>query len=276
LIVANVGHTTIEATSAPQDLAALFGHIRATARGGCAFTLSGLMHPDPVPDQYVYWTELSATDQQVSLSIGLKYDLDALYVAARLAERYPTLRVAAFFVAECDDSAFDAVLHIAGQLAYHAHFDDDICFPLHAIGPNGHRSTLVRFFERTPERSAAAPDHIDGEALAQLGARPAVAGGWRQATQDDLGFTVWWHPGTMDDASQALVLDADGATLLTGVDRWGGYGRKERLDAGAAAHRLPELASLIEQHARDHAERQAATRRFVAQASNLDDFEIPF
>ncbi len=273
--MANVGHTTIEATGAPQDLAALFGHIRATARGSCAFTLSGLMHPDPAPDQYVYWTELSATDQQVSLSIGLKYDLDALYVAARLAEHFPTLRVAAFFVAECDESAFDAVLHIAGQLTYHAHFDDDICFPLHATGPNGHRSTLVRLFERTPERSAAAPDHIDGEALAQLSARPAAAG-WRQATQDDLEFTVWWHPGTMDDASQALVLDADGATLLTGVDHWGGYGRKERLDAGAAAHRLPELASLVEQHARDHADRQAAPCRFMAQASTLDDFEVPF
>ncbi len=276
MIVANVGHTTIEATGAPQDLAALFGHIRATARGGCAFTLSGLMHPDPAPDQYVYWTELSATDQQVSLSIGIAYDLAALYVTERLAERFPALRIAAFFVAEGDDSAFDAVLHIGGQLAYHAHFDDDICFPLQSTGPNGHRSTLVRLFERTPQRSAAAPDHIDGEALAQLGTRPAVAGGWCQATRNDLGFTVWWHPSAMDDANRALVLDAYGATLLTGVDRWGGYGRKERLDAAAAAHRLPELASLIEQHARDHAERQAATCRFMAQASNLDDFEVPF
>ncbi len=80
----------------------------------------------------------------------------------------------------------------------------------------------------------------------------------------------------MDDASQALVLDADGAALLTGVDRWGGYGRKERLDAGTAALRLPELASLIGQHAHDHADRQAATRRFVAQASDLDDFKVPF
>ncbi len=265
--MSNVGHTTIEATGALQDLAALFAHIRATACDGYAFTLSGLMHPDPVPNQYVYWTELSATDQQVSLFIGCKYDLDA---------RFPTLRIAAFFVAEGDESAFDAVLHIAGQLAYHAHFDGDICFPLHATGPDGHRSTLVRLFGRTPERSAAAPDHMDGEALAQLSARPAAAGGWCQATQDDLGFTVWWHSGAVDDASQALVLDADGATLLTGVDRWGGYGRKERLDAGAAAHRLPELASLIEQHARDHAERQAATRRFIAQASDLDDFEVPF
>ncbi len=274
--MANVGHTTIEATGAPQDLAALFAHIRVTARGGCAFTLSGLMHPDPAPEQYVYWTELSATDQLVSLSVGLKYDLDALYVAARLAARFPTLRVAAFFVAEGDESAFDAVLHIAGQLAYHAHFDDDICFPLQSTGPNGHRSALVRLFERTPERSAAAPDHMDGEALAQFSAWPAVAGGWRQTTQDDLEFTVWWHPGTVDDASQALVLDADEAALLTGVDRWGGYGRKERLDAGTAALRLPELASLIGQHARDRADRQAATRRVMAQASTLDDLEVPF
>jgi len=70
----------------------------------------------------------------------------------------------------------------------------------------------------------------------------------------------------MDDANQALVLNADGATLLTGVDRWGGYGHKERLDAAAAAHRLPELASLIEQRA----------RQFVAQATDFYDSEIPF
>lgn len=274
--MSNVGHTTIDATGAPQDLAALFTHIRATACDGYAFTLSGLMHPDPVLNQYVYWTELSATDQQVSLSIGCKYDLDALFVAERLATHFPALRIAAFFMAECDESAFDAVLHVAGQVAYNAHFDNDICFPLQSTGPDGLRSTLVRLFERTPERSAAAADHIDGEALAQLGARPAVAGGWCQATQDDLGFTVWWHSGTTGDANQALVLDADGATLLTGVDHWGGYSRKEHLDAAAAAHRLPDLASLIEQHTRDHADRQAATRQFMAQAGDLDDFEIPF
>jgi len=270
--MSNFGYTTIDATGAPQDLAALFTHIRATACDGYAFTLSGLMHPDPVSDQYIYWTELSATDQQVSLCIGLKHDLDALFVAERLAARFPALRVAAFFVAECDEVAFDVVLHVGGQLVYRAHFDDDIYFPLYANGPDEDCSTLVRFFERTPERSAAAPDHIHGKALTQIGARPAVAGGWRQATQDDLGFMVWWQSGTMDDANQALVLNAYGATLLTGVDCWGGYRRKEHLDAAAAAHRLPELASLIEQHTRDH----AATRQFVAQAGDLNEFEIPF
>jgi len=275
--MANVGHTVIEATGAPQDLAALFAHIRATACTSYAFTVSGLLHPDPAPDQYVYWTELSATDRQVSLSIGIKYDLDALAVAGRLAERFPALRVAAFFVAEGDESAFDAMLYVGGRLAYHAHFEDDVCFPLHAAGPDGRCTALVRFFERTPERSAAALDHIDGDALARLGARPAVAGGWRQATQhDDVDLAVWWQPGTADGAGQALVLDAGGASLLTGVDRWGGYGRKECLDAGAAAQRLPELAGPIGQHVCDHAARQAATRRPMAQAGDADDFEIPF
>jgi len=188
--MSNFGHTIIDATGAPKDLAALFTHIRATACDGYAFTLSGLMHPDPAPDCSVYWTELSATDQQVSLSIGCIYDLDALFVAERLATNFPALRIAAFFAAECDEVAFNAVLHIAGHLAYRARFEHDIYFPLHADGPDGHCSMLVRFFERTPERSAAAPDHMDGEALAQLGARPAVAGGWCQATQDDLGYTV--------------------------------------------------------------------------------------
>ena len=67
-----------------------------------------------------------------------------------------------------------------------------------------------------------------------------------------------------------------GPDRVFGVDFWGGYARKERLDAGAASHRLPELASLIEQHARDHATSQAANRLFMAQANDLNDFEIPF
>ena len=93
---------------------------------------------------------------------------------------------------------------------------------------------------------------------------------------EDVDLAVWWQPGAMDGAGQALVLDANGANLLTGVDRWGGYGRKERLDAGTAAQRLPELAGLIGQHVCDHAARRAATRRPMAQADDLDDFEIPF
>ncbi len=105
----NIGHTTIEATGSPQDLAALAAHVRGTARGSSAFTLSGLMHPDPAPDHAVRWAELSATDEMVSLSVDITYDRDALGVAARIAERFPTLRIAAFFLAECDESAFDAL-----------------------------------------------------------------------------------------------------------------------------------------------------------------------
>ena len=149
----NIGHTAIEATGSPQDLAALAAHVRGTARDSSAFTLSGLMHPDPAPDHAIRWAELSATDGMVSLSVGITYDRDALGVAARIAGRFPTLRIAAFFVAECDESAFDALCFAGGKLAYQAHFDDDICFPVSAPGPGGRRASLVRFFQRTPART---------------------------------------------------------------------------------------------------------------------------
>jgi len=125
----------------------------------------------------VRWAELSATDETVSLSIGITCDRDALGVAARIAECFPTLRIAAFFMAECDVAAFDALCFAGGTLAYQAHFDGDICFLMPAPGPGGRCASLVRFFRRTPARSAAAPDHFDPAVLTQFADRPAVAGG---------------------------------------------------------------------------------------------------
>ncbi len=240
--MSNTGHTTIEATGSPQDLAALTVHIRGTARDGCAFTLSGLMCPDPAPDHAVRWAELSATDEMVSLSIGITCDRDALGVAARIGERFPTLRIVAFFVAECDEAAFDALCFAAGKLAYQTRFDDDICFPVPAPGPGGRCASLVRFFRRTPARSAAALDHFDPAVLAQFVDRPTVAGAWRDVVADDPGIRVWWHPGAMDGTCQALVARDGVFILLTGMDCCGGYGHKEQLDAAAAFRRLPEPA----------------------------------
>ena len=238
----NIGHTAIQATGSPQDLAALAAHLRGTARGSSAFTLSGLMHPDPAPDHAVRWAELSATDEMVSLAVDITYDRDALGIAARIAQRFPTLRVAALFVAECDESAFDALCFTGGRLAYEAHFDDDICFPVSAPEPGGRRASRVRCFRRTPARSTAALDRFDAAVLAQLADRPAVAGGWRDAAADGLEVRVWWHPDAADETGQALVARDGAFVLLTGMDCHGGYDRKEDLDAEAAARRLPEPA----------------------------------
>ena len=153
----NIGHTLIQATGSPQDLAALAAHVRSTARDGSAFTVSALMHPDPAPDHAVRRTELKVTDTMVSLSIGITYDRDSLGVAARIANRFPTLRIVAVFAAECDQTAFDALCFAKGALAYEAHFDDDnICFPVPASEPDGRRRSPARLFQRTPARSAAA------------------------------------------------------------------------------------------------------------------------
>ena len=49
----NVGHTIVEATVPADSLAALLDHVRSTAQGRFAFTLSPLTHPDPAPDRHL-------------------------------------------------------------------------------------------------------------------------------------------------------------------------------------------------------------------------------
>ena len=273
--MSNTGHTVIEATGSPQDLTALAAHVRGTARGSAAFTLSGLMHPDPAPDHAVRWAELSITQEMVSLFIDITHDRDALGVASRIAERFPTLRILAFFMAECDEAAFDALGFAAGKLAYAAHFDD-ICFPVPAPGQGGRCASLVRFFQRTPARSAAAADHFDAAALARFADRPAVAGGWQDVATDRSGIRVWWHPGAADGTGQALVADDGALILLTGMDGYGGYAYREQLDAEAAVRRLPELAAEIERHLHEHAAQQIACERLQACPGDLQDFDPPF
>jgi len=50
--VANYGHTRITATGPQPDLAALLAHVRATARDGLDFTLSGLFAPMSPPTSW--------------------------------------------------------------------------------------------------------------------------------------------------------------------------------------------------------------------------------
>ena len=273
----NIGHTTIEATGSPQDLAALAAHVRGTARGSSAFTLSALMHPDPAPDHAVCWAELSDTDEMISLSVGLRRDLDSLAVAARLAKRFPTLRIVASFVAECDEFAFDAVGFAKGELAYKAHFDDDIRFLVSARGPGGRCASLVRCFRRTPARSAAAPDHRDALDLGWLADRPVVAGEWRDITAVGLGSArVCWRPDAADGTGLALVARDGAFVLLTGMDCHGGYGRRKHLDAEGVVSRLPELADQVGRHLREHAADQMACKPLQACPGDLQDFDVPF
>ena len=269
--MANYGHTRITATGPQPDRVALLAHVQATARDGLDFTLSGLFAPDAASDDLVRWAGLTATQDTVVLSVGIKRDLDALGLARLLATRFPALRIAGVFVAEQDLFAFDALAFADGKLAYDAQFTDEFSFTV----PGEARRHGV-FFERTPDRSQAAREHLSPAALAAQAAQPPVVAGWCRSEEEAPGCVTYCQSATADAAGRALVLHGDGFTLLHDLDAYGGYGRKERLDAGAASHRLPELASLIEQHARDHAASQAATRQFVAQANDLNDFETPF
>ena len=285
----NIGHTLIKATGTPQHLAALAAHVRSTARGGSAFTLSGLMRAEPAPDPAVRWADLTATDTMVSLSIALTYDRDALGVAARIAEDFPALRIVALFAAECDETAFDALGFAAGKLAYQAHFDDDLCFAVPAPGPDGdeRRAALVRLFRRTPDRSAAALDHLDPAPLARLADQPAAAGGWREVAGDGAEVRAWWHPGAADDAGQVLVARDGAFALLTGVDCRGGYAHEEQLEAEAVTRRLPALAVGVaryrrehaaetEQRQREHAADHIAHEHVQACPNDQDGIDIPF
>ena len=98
--MANYGHTRITATGPQPDRAALLAHVQATARDGLDFTLSGLFAPDIASDDLVRWAGLTATQDTVVLSVGIKWDLDALGLARLLATRFPALRIVGVFVAE--------------------------------------------------------------------------------------------------------------------------------------------------------------------------------
>jgi len=60
------------------------------------------------------------------------------------------------------------------------------------------------------------------------------------------------------------------------MDCHGGYGHKEQLDAEAATRRLPELATEIERHLREHAAEQMAHKPLQACRDDLQDFDAPF
>lgn len=272
----NIGHTIIDATGPADSLAALRDHVRSTAQGRFAFTLSPLTHPDPAPDPYLAWADLGATDGCVTLSAGMRHDVDCLFLAERLAQRFPVLRISGYFKAECDEGAFQAVCFEAGVLAYHATFENDVSCAV----PFGHSDKcyqMVWFFERTPDRSLAAPDHFILIDLAGLAQRPTItASGWRQITADCTGPRVFWRKDVATGFGQALVLNGDKCTVLHNVDDWGGYGRKQQGDDAVAL--LPELAGEIERHRLECAASREACRRFL-EAARFDDpcwDEIPF
>jgi len=268
--MADYGHTRITATGPLPDRAALLAHVRATARDGFDFTLSGLVAPDPVFDDLVRWAELTATEDAVVLSVSIRWGLDALGIARLLATRFPALRIVGVFLAEQDLFAFNALAFADGKLAYDAHFIDEFSFVV--PGPARYHSS---FFERTPDRSQAAREHLTPAALESLAAQPPAVAGWRRSEEDAPGCVTYCQPGTADTAGCVLVLHGDGLTLLHDLDPYGGYGRAEPLDPATVGARLPELATAIERHRQEYTADLAATRQRVQLAED-DKENIPF
>ena len=262
--MANYGHTRITATGPQPDRAALLAHVRATARDGLDFTLSGLFAPDAASDALVCWAGLTATEHAVVLSVGVKWDLDALGLARLLAIRFPALRIAGVFVAEQDLFAFDALAFADGKLAYDVQFIDEFSFTV--PGEAGRRGM---FFERTPDRSQAAREHLSPAALAALMAQPPAVAGWRRSEEDAPGCVTYCQSTTDDAAGRALVLHGDGLTLLHDLDAYGGYGQAELLDPATVGARLPELATAIERHRQEHA-------AYRMQPYGNDEQDVPF
>jgi len=241
--------------------------VQATARDGRDFSLSGLFAPDVASDALVRWAELTTTGDAVVLSVGIKWDLDALGLARLLATRFPALRIAGMFVAEQDLFAFDALAFADGKLAYDAQFTGEFSFTV----PGEARRHGV-FFERTPDRSQAAREHLSPAALATMAAQPPAVAGWRRSEEDAPGYVTYCQPGTADAAGRALVLHGGGLTLLHDLDAYGGYARAEPLDPAVVGARLPELAAAVERHRQEHAADLAAIRqRMQRNAGDEDD-----
>jgi len=218
----------------------------------------------------VRWAELTSTEDTVVLSVGIWWDFDALGLARLLASRFPALRIAGVFVAEQDLFAFDALAFADGKLAYDGQFIGEFSFAV--SGEARHHGV---FFERTPDRSQAAREHLNPVAMAGLAAQLPAFAGWRRSEEDAPGCVTYCQPGTADTAGRALVLHGDGLTLLHDLDPYGGYGRAEPLDPATVGARLPELATAIERHRQEHAADLAAIRQCV-QRNGDDEDDVPF
>jgi len=169
-------------------------------------------------------------------------------------------------VAEQDLFALHALAFADGKLAYDVQFIDEFSFAV----PGEARHHGV-FFERTPDRSQAAREHLSPAALAGLAAQPPALAGWRRSEEDAPGYVTYCQPGTADTAGRALVLHGDGLTLLHDLDGYGGYGRAEPLDPATVGARLPELATAIEQHRQEHAADLAAIRQHTHRHGDDED-----
>ena len=237
----NIGHTMIVATGPQDSQRALLDHLRRAAPDGVTPTLSGLLAPDPVGDGFTAWIGLTSGEAGVRLSIGLKWDLDALKAAGHIAKRFPALRVAASYATEGALTAFRALGFVDGILAYDAGFEEDLACVVPFGTPAGQVRHVVGFFQRTASRTIAARDHIGTAGLGQLAAQAPLRGGWRRTHRDGPGMTAWLRPATASQPAVVLVALEHGAALLHGVDRHGGYERREDLAWRKATAACPDF-----------------------------------
>jgi len=232
----------------------------------------------------VRWAELTVTGDTVVLSVGIRWELDALGLARLLATRFPALRIAGVFVAEQDLFAFDALAFADGKLVYDAQFIDEFSFAV--PGEARHHGVFFRhgvFFERTPDRSQAAREHLSPAALAALAAqRPAVApdGAGRRRTPRDASPTASPVPRTPPAAPWSWTATASPCcTTSTPTAATDAPSRSIPQPSGHACPNPPKreafaaAATAIERHRQEHAADLAAIRQRIQR--NGDDEEAP-
>lgn len=187
-----------------------------------------------------------ASDTELHMTLYNGIGSAMLHHGDGLAAEYPDVTIRGMEYIDCfDDPSF--AKWQAGQLVYQADLTTvfAILFPTDTV--KDWPGCGAAFWERSPETAAAVADncpHYDLMPLQQL-AEPAP--GWGQ-TSDGFAALFLRLPSTAEARDGRAVIFYPGrgrATLLEGVDRFGGFGRYRQMSYGKIAARCPELRDVL-------------------------------
>ena len=265
----NCGDTFISVCGPVADRARLRADLAATATAHFAFTLSGILgNNDGFYLPQTIWADLVHTGDRLTLSIGLAYEAECLWLGRVLSRRYPTLSFHGTFSAEGEIPDLVAVGFCRGRRLYRSLLHE----PAFVINDPDHIRT--GFWIRTFKRAEVAPlarDVVGDRGLAVLAAEPPVAGTWRHL-DEHRDHSLFYRPPIRERNGQAVRFTNGEFSILHYLDTRGGYARQETLSAGDVINRHPELRDVVEKICHLHFEE----RERCEQACATFDEEIAF